>query len=264
MKLFNSLAILLIAGIALLTAAAPTVDDDSTDVSPLEYTDVTTADDCCDWRPTLKHHGAATVEVWVGRPAINGGYYKGDALKAAVWNMVDHLCPGQRFQCDDPWPGRCVWVDHVTKLNPFPVESQKTTLCMGVYGAWETEEIRVLLIDTVAAVLIGFTNDAYTSPNCYEFPGSMMCNLPDGVRVNLPPLDGAKETHTNYLHVYLKKGGNVQHEFHCCETRDKVDAQLDTLYDRTTAIFKENYGKFRLTNCLILRSARGVAKDAKS
>jgi len=140
---------------------------------------------------------------------------------------------------------------------------------MGVYGAWETEEIRQLLIDTVAAVLsecfplhhqtiitnsgliVGFTNDAYTSPNCYEFPGSMMCNLPDGVRVNLPPLDGAKETHTNYLHVKLMKGGNVQHEFHCCETRDKVDAQLDTLYDRTTAIFHENYGKFRLTNCMV-------------
>ena len=66
------------------------------------------------------------MEVWVGRPAINGGYYKGDDLKAAVWNMVDHLCPGQRFQCDDPYPGRCVWVDHVTKLNPFPVESQKS------------------------------------------------------------------------------------------------------------------------------------------
>ncbi|KAI4956970.1 hypothetical protein J4E86_005442 [Alternaria arbusti] len=223
MKLFNSLAILLIAGIALLTAAAPTVDDGSTDVTPLEYTDVTTAEDCCDWRPTLKHHGAATVEVWVGRPAINGGYYKGEDLKAAVWNMVDHLCPGQRFQCDEPYPGRCVWVDHVTKLNPFPVESQK----------------------------IGFTNDAYTSPNCYEFPGSMMCNLPDGVRVNLPPLDGAKETHTNYLHVKLMKGGNVQHEFHCCETRDKVDAQLDTLYDRITGMFHEDYGKFRLTNCMV-------------
>jgi hypothetical protein len=77
-----------------------------------------------------------------------------------------------------------------------------------------------------------------------------MCNIPSEIRVNLPPLDGRKETHINYMHVHLESGG-VLHAFHCCETRDKVDAQLDKLHDQMTTVFHEDYGKFRSTNCMV-------------
>jgi hypothetical protein len=45
------------------------------------------------------------------------------------------------------------------------------------------------------------------------------------------------------MHVELKGGGYVNHEFHCCETRDKVDSQLDKLHDSMTTVFHADYGK---------------------
>jgi hypothetical protein len=98
------------------------------DIHLLTTIDVTTSK-CCDFTPIEHHHGFATVEVWVGRPGRNGGFLKGDEMRAAVWNMVGHLCPEKRDQCLDRDPGRCVYVDYVSKLNPFPVELKTGKSC---------------------------------------------------------------------------------------------------------------------------------------
>ncbi|KAH6870428.1 hypothetical protein BKA58DRAFT_439980 [Alternaria rosae] len=251
MKLFSTLALCLIAGLALFTAASPTVGGNITDVSPVEYTNVTTAT-CCDWRPIEIHHGFATVEVWVGRPAINAGFLKGEEMKAAVDHAMDYLCEERDGRCGAFYPDRiCLKVEYVSKKNPFPVEWRWAQLCFSAHGEWESPHIRQLLIDTVSMVLMGFTDDSYTNPNCYEFPGKMMCNIPNAVHVRLPPMDGWKNTKINWITVDIAGGGDVQHEFHCCETRDKVDARLDTLYDRMTDVFYEDYGKFRSVMCMI-------------
>ena len=62
------------------------------------------------------------MEVWVGRPAINGGDLKGAEMNAAIWNLLGHLCPNTRGWCNENWPGRCINVQYVSRFNPFPVE----------------------------------------------------------------------------------------------------------------------------------------------
>jgi hypothetical protein len=79
----------------------------------------------------------------------------------------------------------------------------------------------------------------------------MMCNIPDQVHVNLPPLSGERETRVNQMNVWVHKGGDMLHEHHCCESRERIDAQLDTLYGRITEHFHEDYGKFRLVQCMV-------------
>ncbi|KAG9185588.1 hypothetical protein G6011_06919 [Alternaria panax] len=250
MKLLDTILVSVTTGLALLTAAAPTVGDADVVIYG-SSNDTTKADDPNDWSPTEKHHGYAMVEVWVGRPAINGGELKGGDMNAAIWNIVGHLCPSTRSYCNENWPGRCVQVEEVIRFNPFPVEGRMTKMCMAVHGAWQNEAIRQLLINTVSAVFMGFTDEAYTSKNCWEFPGRMFCNIPNGVRVNLPPIAGGTETHVNWMKVEVGGGGWVNHEFHCCETRDLVDKQLDKLEEGMKNVFHQNYGKFRETNCMV-------------
>ncbi|KAI4645166.1 hypothetical protein J4E93_005966 [Alternaria ventricosa] len=254
MKLFSTLALFVVAGLALLTAAVPTVFDSMTDVSPVEYTDVTTAT-CCDWSPLKVHHGFATVEVWVGRPAINSGFLIGEEWKVAIDHVTKSLCAERDGECVEGGafntPRYCINVEEVTKLKPFPVEWKWTQLCFEARGKWENPHIHQLLVDSVAMVMVGFTDDAYSNPNCYEFPGRMMCNIPNAVHVRLPPIGGQKNSRVNWMDIKMTDGGAVQHEFHCCETRNKVDARLDTLQDRMKEVFPVGYEKFRLVNCMV-------------
>jgi hypothetical protein len=68
------------------------------------------------------------------------------------------------------------------------------------------------------------------------------------IRINLPNLDGSKEGNKNQVHVNLS-GNKVHSALTCCETRYRVDCNLDLMGKDMSRIFNQPFK--RLVSCMV-------------
>lgn len=121
-----------------------------------------------------------------------------------------------------------------------------------VWGEWENDQIRKLLIGAIAGTLEALTvnQSIIGKSNCFQLGGQKACNVGDIVRVNLPP---SGKNVFNHMHIRIQNSHSWFSDFYCCRTRQPVDKAIDGLGDEMTTVFPSWWNrKFtRDTRCII-------------
>ncbi|CAO2647448.1 Nn.00g083700.m01.CDS01 [Neocucurbitaria sp. VM-36] len=265
MKIFNFF-IGLVFGLAILVGAAPTPEDDLSNGNFVPFnlsipTNMTTDPalaGAAGYDPSFDYFDYSTVQVWVGRPQNTVGHVIGRELYGTVYQQLDHFCPdnsqtrwgGVKWgHCDDPkglgFLTRCL-------TNPPFGSGDCYTQIWGVWGEWENDKIRRLLIGAVAGTLEALTTDQpIVGPsNCFSLANKKACNVGDVVRVNLPPTGNNQK---NYLHIRIYNSVSWYSDFHCCESRPLVDRAIDKLGKEMVETFPQWWNKEfkRDSRCII-------------
>ncbi|KAF1848167.1 uncharacterized protein K460DRAFT_353185 [Cucurbitaria berberidis CBS 394.84] len=259
MKLFN-FCIGLVLGLAILVGAAPTPEDGVSDIEfvPLNVTVPMNTTASAGYDPSYEYHDYSTVQVWIGVTQQTVGWVIEKELYETVWSQLDRYCPdnskdrwgGNKWgSCRDPkglgFPTQCL-------INPPFGNGQCETTIHDIWGEWENDQIRRLLIGSIAGTLEALTKDqAIIGPsNCFSLGNRKACNVGDKVRVNLPPTGNNQR---NYMHVRIFNYHSQYSNFRCCETRENVDRAIDGLGNEMVDVFPQWWNRefVRDTRCII-------------
>ncbi|KAF2028164.1 hypothetical protein EK21DRAFT_70255 [Setomelanomma holmii] len=158
-------------------------------------------------------------------------------LYRTTWVLLDKGCPeGSKWNsCTNP--GYLEFNTRCMRLPPGGV-TDCVTKFQDVYARWDTENIRKLLIGTIAGTLEAVTTRPIPHTNCYDMAGVKGCNVGDQILVS-----GAKLR--NYMHIILYNYWSGYGSWDCCyaDTRQLVDRAIDPLGGKIIREFPQFWGK---------------------